>query len=366
MDPNDQTGAPAPSPVPSDASQAASTPAPAPTPAPAAAEPAKADDPGDAIDAMTAALSPAAEDGATQAPRAPDKKAKAASAAPKGKEKPAASTGKAAEGDGDTGGDSEGEDDPYAMPEGLSDRAKTRFEDLSRRAKEGEGWKQRAEQWQQTIESTGATPDQFGQMLTYSRLVNSGDPTQLRQALAVLESERATIAKALGEEVPGIDLLSDHPDLLQRVQLGEMDRNSALEVARARTSAAAAQQMSQAQRQQQEETVAHRQAVDGLNQLGAQLAAQDPQYEAKYELLKPMIPIIAQMPPHQWGEAFMQVYRGIALPATAAAPAPTPASMQRMPATPQPLRNTGAGGSALQQQAASAQDAIEQALGFGV
>lgn len=252
------------------------------------------------------------------------------------------------------------QDDPYAPPEGLSDRAKARFEELAGRAKESAQWKERAEQWQQTIESTGSSPEQFSQLLTYSSLVNSGDPLKLRQAMGVLEQERNAIARMLGEEAPGIDLLSDHPDLGSRVQQGYMDRDSALEVARARMMAAATRE--QAERAQLEQMTAqtHQHAVNGLNVLGNQLSAQDPDYAAKYESLKPMLPIIAQLPPAQWRDAFLQAYHATTV--SAAAP---PASLQRMPAAPQPLRGTGGGGGNLQQQATSAQQAIEQALGIG-
>ncbi len=247
-------------------------------------------------------------------------------------------------------------EDTYTPPEGLSERAKARFEELAARAKEGEVWRERAEQWQQTIASTGATPEQLGQLLTYSSLVNSGDPEKLRQAMGVLERERNAIARMIGEEAPGIDLLSDHPDLIQRVQQGDFDRHAALEVARARTLAAQQRQRDEWAQIQQMQSATQTQAIQSLNTLGQQLEAQDPQYRQKFAQLQPMLPIIAQLPPDRWGEAFLQAYQSIVV----AAP-----TQQRLPAAPQPLRGTGGGGAALQQQATSAQQAIEQALGIG-
>lgn len=252
------------------------------------------------------------------------------------------------------------QDDVYTPPEGLSERAKARFAELASRAKEGEVWKERAEQWQQTIASTGASPEQFGQLLTYTSLVNSGDPEKLRQAMNVLERERNAIARMIGEEAPGIDLLSDHPDLIQRVQQGDFDRHAALEVARARTLAAQQRQRDEWAQIQQMQSATQTQAIQSLNTLGQQLEAQDPQYRQKFAQLQPMLPIIAQLPPERWGEAFMQAYQSIVVPA----PTPVP-QQQRLPAAPQPLRGTGGGGTALQQQATSAQQAIEQALGLG-
>lgn len=275
------------------------------------------------------------------------------------------------EGGGEKKGDAPGsaaapaaapQDDPYAMPDDLSDRAQARFKELAGRARDGEAWKERAEQWQQTVESTGASPDQFGQLLTYSSLVNSGDPAKLRQAMAVLEQERATLARALGEEVPGVDLLAAHPDLLERVGSGDMERASALELVRARDMAASSRQQQERWQADQLATQVRQQAVDGLNAMGNQLAAQDPQYTAKYAAMQPMLPIIAQLPPAQWSEAFMTAYRAVVVPA--AAPATAPA--QRLPQSPQPLRGTNGGGAtSLQQQATTAQQAIEQALGMG-
>lgn len=322
----------------------AAPPADAPAPAPATDEPASAED------AISAALAvddkPAALEGDDKPAAADDVPAPAEPAKKDGEPE------SAKPGDGK-------QDDPYAMPDGLSERAKARFEELAGRAKDAAVWKERAEQWQNTIESTGASPEQFGQLLTYSSLVNSGDPVKLRQAMSVLEGERNAIARLLGEEAPGIDLLSDHPDLVARVGQGFMDRTSALEVARSRAMVMATRQHNDRVQAEQQTAQTHQQAIDGLNVLGQQLAAQDPLYAQKYAALQPMLPIIARLPPAQWRDAFVQAYEATAVQA----PAPAP---KRLAATPQPLSGTaGGGGGNLKQQATSAQQAIEQALGIG-
>lgn len=325
---------------------AADAPAAAPAPASEAAAPETAED------AISAALGATEDAPAAAEPTKPAKAHRGAKAPKPGTDGAAAAPAPAEAAEPP-------QEDPYTMPEGLSERAQARFKELAGRAKDGEAWKERAEQWQQTIESTGASPEQFGQMLTYSSLVNSGDPAKMRQAMGVLEQERNAIARMLGEEAPGIDLLSDHPDLAARVQQGYMDRNSALEVARARMMAAATREQSERAQAEQMTAQTHQQAVNGLNVLGNQLSAQDPDYAAKYEAMKPIIPIIAQLPPAQWRDAFLQAYHATAVPAA------PPASLQRLPASPQPLRGTGGGGGNLQQQATTAQQAIEQALGIG-
>lgn len=351
MDPTDTDNTSATTDAPANDAGAA-TPAPAPAPADPPA-------PADALEAMTAALAPEGAADPAAPPAAGDDASKTAA---DGEGDPAASAdGKQADGQPAA---KDGEDDPFAMPEGLSENSKQRFETLARRARESDDWKARAEQWQQTVESTGASPEQFGQVLTYTRMVNSGDPSQLRQALAVLDEERAALARAIGEEVPGVDLLAGHADLIEKVENGDIDRATALEVARSRAVVASAQQQNASREQERIAQERHGSAVEGLNTLGAQLAAQDPHYAAKVEQMRSIMPVIAKLPPEQWKSEFMAVYNSLPATPVAAAPAP-PASMQRMPASPQPLRATGGGAPSMQQQAASAQEAIEQALGLG-
>lgn len=101
----------------------------------------------------------------------------------------------------------------------------------------------------QVLASAGMDAQQFAQHIEFSRLVNSNNPQDLGVAAQMIEQVRADIYKRLGKDAPGVDVLSDFPDLAQRVNAFELDRNAALEIARYRRQQ---QQVEQAQRQQQE------------------------------------------------------------------------------------------------------------------
>src|SRR5690606_683024 len=141
-----------------------------------------------------------------------------------------------------------------------------------------------------------------------------------------LQSTAAALAQRLGHVPPGADPLEGQQDLLAAVQAGQMPRQYAEEVARARlqTTAQARWQREQQARQQaaQQQTAAQaaalqqgREAVAGVE---AALKVSDPHYAAKVAMLKSDQAFIATMqalPPSQWAATFAAKYAALPAPA---------------------------------------------------
>lgn len=210
-----------------------------------------------------------------------------------------------------------------------NERTQKRFRELSERAAEVDALRpdaERGRQWEETIKSTGADPQQMGNALNYLAAINSRDPAAMTQAYEFMQQEMAWLAKELGRPAPGYDPLAEHADLAKQVTDGDMTRPAAEEVARSRRTQALQQYSHQRQRQQVEQQAtaehAQQQALQQVGALGQQLRASDPHFEAKFRSIQPMVTMIqSTLPPHQWAPAIHQAYLAAPAPA-AAAPAP--------------------------------------------
>jgi hypothetical protein len=222
---------------------------------------------------------------------------------------------------------------------GLKGASETRFREMSARIRELETAHpamQRMAEWESAIQQTGATPEQFGAAMTYLSLVNSGDPATIEAAFQQIESEYLTLAKALGRPVGGYDPLDDHPDLKEAVANVDMSRELALELAQARTRQQQTQQAQQARQFQDQTGRALAEGQQSLQALDAELAASDPAYKAKLQVLAPAIQAMcAAAPPAEWAGRVRDMFARLQLPA--AAPALAPAALP-------PLRPTVPGG----------------------
>ena len=284
---------------------------------------------------------------------APDAEAEAPPAEePKAEEKPAEPAPAAA-----APAKPEGDDD-LSVPDDLKGRTRERFEKLTNSLKATREAEERArtyaENWRKTIESTQAPPEAVGETLEILRLIHSGDPAQMGQALDKLEAARANLAKALGRDLPGVDALADFPDLAEEVSAGELTKKRALEIAQTRRVQQATQNRQQtqtAEQQRQQVIDTNAAAVDSLL---AELQRTDPSYSARMQVLQPMLrTIAANTPPDRWTAAVREAYGSI----QPAAPAP----VQR---THQPLRPSPTGaGPAPGKAPANVLEAITAALG---
>ena len=223
------------------------------------------------------------------------------------------------------------------------ERTQKRFRELSERAAEADALRpqvERAQQWEETVQSTGATPEQMGNALGYLAAVNSRDPQQMAKAYDFMQQEMAWLAKELGRPGPGYDPLAEHAELAKQVEAGDLSRATAQELIQARRTLAMQQDGQQRQRQQFEQQAAveqaQEQAVQQVQALGVQLRTADPQhFEAKFRSIQPMVQMIQNtLPPQQWAQAIQQAYM--------AAPTPIAVPPATSPARPNnPARATG-------------------------
>jgi len=227
---------------------------------------------------------------------------------------------------------------------------------------QSETLEQDVEGFRQTIQYSQATPDEFGQLMEYSKLVKSGDPEQMRQGLALLDEKRSALALQLGEAVPGVDLLDGFPDLQGAVDDMQMTQEIAEETAKLRRESQTKTQQQEVTTQQNDGAQAFETAKnDGLKSVvdyTSQLAATDVDYPKIEAALLEQAQIIAGThSPDMWQGELERTYnllkKTMASQVTKTAP-----NKNRTPLRP-------GGGSGGAQVPTTPLAAIDQALGFG-
>lgn len=244
-----------------------------------------------------------------------------------GEGKPAAGTETSPQG-GAEGGEPDAEakaveDEITAL--GLKEKSAERFRELSGQVRELsqrpdseavtalQTRAQRADDWERTVTSTGATPEQFGQMLGALHALNSGDPQQLAQASQWLSGALAQVNKTIGKEAPGYDPLDEHADLKRAVEDGDIDRKYALELAEGRAhrtqASAAAERRSRTSYSEQVREQTLKQASDDVTALNAELQKSDPQFAAKLQRLAPALKQIPEsVAPEKWVSTIRKMF----------------------------------------------------------
>lgn len=227
-----------------------------------------------------------------------------------------------------------------------NERTQKRFRELSERASEADSLRGRAEKvsdWEQTIQSTGTNPQQFGATLLYLTDINSGDPVRMNRAYETMQAELQFLGEKLGREAPGFDPLTAHPDLAEKVKTGDLDRAAAVELVQHRQRGVLQQEHQQSQHRASQSEQAEQQGLQAVAELGQRLQA-DPQFPQKFAFLRPTVEIIqTTMPPSQWAAAIQQAYQRLppvpaAAPAVAARPN-NPARASAAPAVPATPKN---------------------------
>ncbi|HEY8331561.1 MAG TPA: hypothetical protein VIO83_09575 [Pseudomonas sp.] len=228
-----------------------------------------------------------------------------------------------------------------------NERTQKRFRELSERASEADSLRGRAEKvsdWEQTIQSTGTNPQQFGATLLYLTDINSGDPVRMNRAYETMQAELQFLGEKLGREAPGFDPLTAHPDLAEKVKTGDLDRAAAVELVQHRQRGVLQQEQHQNQQRASQSEQAAQQGLQAVAELGNQLRTSDPQFQQKFAYLAPTVEIIqTTMPPAQWAAAIQQAYQRLppipaAAPAVAARPN-NPARASAAPAVPATPKN---------------------------
>lgn len=181
-----------------------------------------------------------------------------------------------------------------------------------------------AEQSYELIEKIGeskASPQQFGAVMGYLQLVNSGDKVQMRAAYDAMKVEQEWLAKELGEAVPGVYNPLDEPfnkDLKDKVASGKLDEEDAIETAKLRIETRRGdervkQTITQSEQQKQVEQ-AQLTAYNEVAQLCQRLASEDPDaYKARQPQLSVAVKEIQQkFPPALWEAKTEAAYLRIA------------------------------------------------------
>jgi hypothetical protein len=165
------------------------------------------------------------------------------------------------------------------------------------------------------VQATGTTPEQYGEMLSWMSLFNSGNPEHQMKALELVESVADRLATLLGKERNISDPLAKHEDLKAAVTRREITAEYAKEIARQRngvafrteiTTTAQRQQQTQEQAQQTLQT-----ARNDLTALESDLRSVDgAEYDAiKAQIVTPLKPVMAAINPAQWKAKFLEAYK---------------------------------------------------------
>ena len=257
--------------------------------------------------------------------------------------------------------------DLYTEPEGLTPKSYERFHALVEDNKEQRALNAQLDQQMRVMDEdlqfmrdTFFTDEQsandFMQFAGYREALKHGD---FDSAMGMLQQQVQQLQLRAGRKLE-VDPLSAFPDLRQQVDDMSIDEAHALELARHRAIQAQQQQQAQQQaRMEQGEQQVQRamyDAVQQINQMEAQWAAQDLNYPAKKQKLMEMIPQIQQtIPPHLWPKQVAMLYQTLGSMSTAQSAAPRTLKNA-------PLRPTGGGGG--RPEPANALEAMNQALNY--
>lgn len=206
-------------------------------------------------------------------------------------------------------------------------------------------------EFRELINSTGMKPEEFAQSLEFGRLVNSGSEADTRVALEMLETQRTALYAKLGVEAPGVDLLTDFPDLQKQVTDLEITRERAVELvkhrrAEATRTATETQRREQAQNNQEYE----RTVTTAADQMEAYLETRkgEVDHPARMRVIsdhfrdpKNLQAFVETYRPEQWGPTMRMMYDNIKL-----APAAPQREQQPLRSRPANLGTAAASGQA--------------------
>ncbi len=174
------------------------------------------------------------------------------------------------------------------------------------------------------IRESNITEAEFAQTMEYNRLVASGDEKSLRVALDMLDAQRDMLCKRLGVSAPGVDLLSDFPDLRNAVDNLDITEERAAELANLRREKQREQKL-MAQRQMDErnhqENVKRYNAAEQATRAFFMSRSNDVDYAAKAEMLRAYFAkpenyeaFFKTYEPEQWPAQFKLMYENFAVP----------------------------------------------------
>lgn len=163
------------------------------------------------------------------------------------------------------------------------------------------------------IKASGASPEQYGEAISWLSLFNNPAPEARMQAFELINDVADRMATMMGIDRTVKDPLAAHPDLKAAVAAGKATPEMAREVARTRDARAftgqiqdGQRQQQQTQQQQQEELT---QARTDLNGFETQMRASDPLYSRKRAAIVPSLQeSFKHIPPSKWAATFKAAY----------------------------------------------------------
>lgn len=196
---------------------------------------------------------------------------------------------------------------------------------------------------QRYIADAGLDAEGFANLMSIAKLVSSNDPAERKAGLNALDTVRTELYKQAGIEAPGVDLLTDHADLKQKVDDMELTREDALAILRGRQ--VEARQVEDAR--MRAEISAKQQELQSFGTKAMQAfseRASDSNFSAKVDAIQKYFAapgrieqFVKTHQPAQWESALIWMYDNIQ-----AAPAAAPARQSATPITTQRARSTGA------------------------
>jgi hypothetical protein len=229
---------------------------------------------------------------------------------------------------------------PKELKKDTQERIRTLIDTTKTVTAERDELKQNFDYMVNGIQSTGASPQQYGETLSWLALFNSGDPKQQEKALELVETVAERLATLLGKDRVVGDPLGAHADLKEAVRIGKLTSEYAKEIARTRNGQQFRTELtasaSQDQQRQQAAAEEERNGRAALTELEQTLMASDPDYEAKKAILVPALkPIMSGIPWSQKKDKFLAAYKNIKVPKAPTAAKTVPAN-QPMRAGKQP------------------------------
>jgi hypothetical protein len=215
------------------------------------------------------------------------------------------------------------ESELYAEPEGLRPKAQERFRALVDNNKqvtqELDTAKNAMAEIHKTVESSGMSPEEFGLMLSYAQMANSGQKDDHEYAFKMIETEYKRMAAKLGVEVEGVeqaDLFADFPDIKEKVDGYELSKEDALEIVNARKKLQPQTQEQQPFSQSPPAPVNDAEekagAIEGVKNFMANMEKTDIDFKSKESVLLEQVEEIRKnYPVAQWPAIVKQLYSNI-------------------------------------------------------
>jgi hypothetical protein len=163
------------------------------------------------------------------------------------------------------------------------------------------------------IKASGASPEQYGEAISWLSLFNSPKVEDRRAAYDLVENVAERMATLLGIDRTTPDPFKNHPDLKTAVANKQITPELARETARHRDATAFKGSLEQGQRQQQLTAQQQKEESDkaraDLNAFDVEMRGKDPLYDAKRKIIVPILqPIFKTLPKSQWAQTYKDAY----------------------------------------------------------